>query len=199
MQPLQVLGGLLLTLVLPGYLLVKAVLPHGPTTGSRRTDRGLLAFLSVTLSVALTILVGTLLGFQGRFAGFATGTPTLEASLAGVSLVLFLVALRRGAFPHVSAFLGRDTAPPREPRGVVRVAARVRSELQDLQELRHSESALTGRILKIRLRNLRPQPESEREHRRETLEALEARRRALREEAQRLEDLITRHRYGGSA
>lgn len=116
-NPLQAVAGLALIFLLPGYFLVKAVFPrerlsedfHGP----------LVLFLSVSMSLVITILVGSVLGFlpkpagaeKGFFQGAATGFPYIELALVGVTVLLALVAAVRGAFP----FLRSRRAPRAEP------------------------------------------------------------------------------------
>jgi hypothetical protein len=116
MNPLQSALALALIAFLPGFLLVKALFPRRP---GEDFDGVMQLFMSVTLSVVLTILVGTTLGFlphgdgRGYFQGSETGAPFIELSLGALSLALFVAALYRGAFPRLSKKLGlRVPAPP---------------------------------------------------------------------------------------
>ncbi len=115
MNPAQVVLGGLLALVIPGYFITKALFPRGFERGP---DWVLTAFLTVILSISTSLLVGTILGFLpapkscatppcGFFQGAATGFPFIELSLALVTLVAFVAALARGAFPRLGGWLAR--------------------------------------------------------------------------------------------
>lgn len=93
-----------LLVVLPGFLLVQALLPPG-RVGLGRLER---AFLILAGGVTLVTLVGLFLGFlpheeRGRLSTFATGAPNAEILLLGVCAVLFYVGLARGAYPRLAA------------------------------------------------------------------------------------------------
>ena len=100
-----------LLVVLPGVLLVNAVLPPG-----RSSVRGLeRAYLSVAGGALLLMLVGVVLGFlphsgQGYFETLATGMPSVELAMIAVCVLLGYVGLRRGAYPRVEAMLQRRRA-----------------------------------------------------------------------------------------
>lgn len=108
MNPLTVLGGLLLLFFLPGFLLLHALFPGRRYFGPFHPFA--LPLLSVVTSVAVVVVVGTILGFlpgsppggpdgKGWFQGSQSGAPVLEIALGGLSLGLFVVAAWRGAFP----------------------------------------------------------------------------------------------------
>lgn len=108
MNPLVVLGGLLLLFFLPGFLLLHALFPGRRYFGPFHPFA--LPILSVVLSAAVVVVVGTILGFlpggppggeagKGWFQGSQTGAPVLEVVLGALSACLFVVALLRGAFP----------------------------------------------------------------------------------------------------
>lgn len=101
MNPVQVGVALALILVLPGFFLVKAIWPRHRF--SRDFHALTVFFLSVVLSVSVTILATGVLAFLpgGRFTGAATGAPRIEATLAALTLVFAFAALARGAFPRV--------------------------------------------------------------------------------------------------
>ncbi len=93
-----VVGGLLL-FVLPGLALTRAVFPEwrlqGPGGLRRVVETATLAFV---MSIVLTVLVGSFLllspgGFQAAWSD-----PVLEAVLAAITIVGFLVAGLRGGF-----------------------------------------------------------------------------------------------------
>lgn len=115
-NPFQAALGLLLVFVLPGYFLVKAL--FGKARLSADFHGVTVAFLSIVMSVVVTILVGSGLGFlpkpaaweKGWFQGAATGAPILEIALAGVTLLFAAVALARGAFPRVTRGLSKSAA-----------------------------------------------------------------------------------------
>lgn len=84
-NPLRIVVGLALILLLPGYALVSALLPRGDPDGIGGTERVVLAF---ALSLAVTLLGGIALSASG--IGFFQ-TPLLGL-LAGVTLVGTAVA-----------------------------------------------------------------------------------------------------------
>lgn len=100
MLPLWAYPGLVLTSLLPGWLLLRAVWPHERVRDPFSFLRALV--LAVGLSIAVTIVVGSILGFlphgeTGLFtpAGIAVG-------LLVASGALFAWGVRRGAFPRLS-------------------------------------------------------------------------------------------------
>ena len=100
--PEAVAGGALL-FALPGLAVARAVFPEwrfrGPDGLRRVLETVTLGFV---LSVALTVLVGgALLGIApGGFAA-SWGDPLLEAALAAIALVAFVVGLFEGAYARV--------------------------------------------------------------------------------------------------
>lgn len=142
-NPLQALVALALIFILPGFFLVKAVFPRRRLSEDFHAPYVL--FLSVTMSIVVTILVGTTLGFlpkpagaeKGYFQGAATGFPFIEIALGGVTLVLAAAAVLRGAFPRVYAGLrpvvesvepAPDTGGLREVAATRAAASRARRE-----------------------------------------------------------------------
>lgn len=108
MNPLNLLMAVVLVLLLPGYTLTRAIFPVAPA--SWRHPGAMVLFLTVSLSVAITILAGALLAFlphpegtKGWFQGAATGMPVLEATLLGLSFAFFLAGIARGAYPRLHA------------------------------------------------------------------------------------------------
>lgn len=103
MDPLvaaEVVIGLLLVFLLPGYALTKAIFPEwrvrGPTAALRAVE---LLTLSLVLSVVATILVGFVLA-NGPGPGFSASwsDPVLEVVLAALTLLALAVGAVRGAF-----------------------------------------------------------------------------------------------------
>jgi len=125
-EPVRILSGLLLVLLVPGYALIAAVFPRsGPilarspeasTTffgraGAEADDeaRGLVRLtLSLAASVAVTSLVGIALGTTAAFS-----TRSLAVGLAGVTLVC-----------SITAFARRTRLPP-EAQYVPAIASRL--------------------------------------------------------------------------
>lgn len=202
MTPVRLVAGLLLVAFLPGFLLIQAAFPRGLPHGRRPGSSASLTLLvSVALSLAVTTLVGLVLGFlpadgQGAFQGGATGAPIQEAVLVALSLVLFVAAYRRGAFPRLAGLLGWSPEPP--ARGPREAPSR-RPTLDRLVQVRRGETQLTLRILRVRLRSILPQADSAQRHRERTVERLRQARDDLRREAESLEEELSRARFGGSA
>ncbi|HVL48669.1 MAG TPA: DUF1616 domain-containing protein [Candidatus Thermoplasmatota archaeon] len=104
MNPIQSAVALALIAFVPGFFLVKALFPRPRAAGF---DALLTGFLSVATSLAITIVVGVVLGFlpaegRGYFQAAGSGFPFIESSLALVSVALAAVAWRRGAFRRES-------------------------------------------------------------------------------------------------
>lgn len=96
---------LALLVVVPGALLLNALLPPHRS----RLTRVERAYLSLAGGALLLMLVGVVLGMlphgsTGWFGSLATGGfPHLELALLAVSIGLFYVGLRRGAYPGLVA------------------------------------------------------------------------------------------------
>lgn len=92
--------GLLLVFFVPGYALTRATFPEWRLRGPEAPMRLLETFtLSFALSVVLTVLVGyaLLAAAPGGFQPYWT-EPVLEAVLAGIAAVGFVVGWLRGAY-----------------------------------------------------------------------------------------------------
>ncbi len=121
---LQVVGGALLTLTLPGYALAAALFPRtAPLTRFRRVGRrgrsdgplprGLHPLERAVVAAVLSLIVTPTVGFSLHFTGPGVTRFTLLASLAGFTLAA-------GAWGAWSRF----AAPPHErPRFVLRTPA----------------------------------------------------------------------------
>jgi hypothetical protein len=111
-SPPEVVVGLLLVFALPGYGITKATFPEwrlrGPDALLRVVEVGT---LSLVLSVTVTILVGFILGnLPGSFFQAGWSDPLLEAILAVITAVAFVVAVLRGGFSKTA-----PTGPTPEP------------------------------------------------------------------------------------
>lgn len=104
LETLRLLLVLALLVVLPGWLLTKALFPRPGTL--RPAER---AYLSVAGGVVVLVLIGVVLGFlphgdDGHLQTVATGgMPNAELATLAVSALLFWIGLNRGAFPRVAA------------------------------------------------------------------------------------------------
>ena len=151
MNPLTVLGGLVLLFFLPGFLLLHALFPGRRYFGPFHPFA--MPLLSVVVSVAVLVVVGTGLGFlpgsppgsepgRGWFQGSQSGVPVLEVVLGSLSLVLFGVAALRGAFPLLGRRREYESTPERgEPE-----------EVTLLRDLRLEEERLRKEASRIRRR-----------------------------------------------
>lgn len=111
-ETLRILLAVALLVVVPGVLLVNALLPP-PTARLRRSER---AALGVTAGMLLLMLVGVVLGFlphgeRGSFSTFATGFPHVEIVTVSLAAILFWVGAQRGAYPSVTARWPRLAQP----------------------------------------------------------------------------------------
>lgn len=120
MEPLAageaVVGALLLFFV-PGYTIAKAVFPERRAAGPHGVGWAIeLVALALVLSVVLTVTVGYLL-LVGAAGGFSAswGDPLLEAVLAAIALVAFVVGWLEGAYARTPP---PARVPPEEPGGV---------------------------------------------------------------------------------
>ena len=113
LEALRLALALLLLIVLPGWLLVRALFPR-PGILSRVQE----AYLALGGGVLVLMTVGIVLGFlpraggRGQLQSLATGgMPNVELATLAVSLVLFWIGAARGAYPRVSARFPRLAAP----------------------------------------------------------------------------------------
>lgn len=132
-------AGALLLFFVPGYAVTKALFPEWRVRGPEGTRRLLeIATLSFVASIGLTVVVGygILNLAPGGFAA-AWSDPLLEAVLAAVALVAFVVALRRGAFARTP-----PPAPAAPPEGGEEGAWELSRELErlgrDERRIQHS-------------------------------------------------------------
>ena len=150
MDPLTILGGLVLLFVAPGFLLLHALFPGRRYFGPFHPVA--MPILCICVSVAVLVVVGSALGFlpgsptsdgRGWFQGSQAGAPILELTLGGLCLPLFAVAWWRGAFP----LLGRkaEYAAQTPDRGEP-------EEVTLLRDLRLQEARLRRECARIRVR-----------------------------------------------
>ena len=113
-NPAEAAVGLALVFVLPGFAIGRATFPEwrfrGPDALTRVVET---AALSLLLSVGVTILLGFgWLNLPGTGFAATWSNPTLELSLAAVTVVALVVAWGRGAFRRAP-----PPAPALEPEG----------------------------------------------------------------------------------
>lgn len=192
-SPLGVLLGIVLVFLAPGFFLLQALFPGRRFFGPFHPV-ALLA-LSVACSVAITIVVGSLLGFlpggtadgRGWFQGAQTGTPVLELTLGGLSVMLFLVAWARRAFPLLGR--GREVEAHVE-RGEP-------EEVTRLRDLRLEEERLRKEARRVRKRAAQSRDVGVKGALAEAAEELDADRKTLRVRAREIEHRAGVRRYGG--
>ncbi len=144
---LESIAGLLLLFVLPGFTTARALFPEWRLAGPRSL-RPLVetAVLSFVLSVVLTVLVGYALlaaapgGFRASWSD-----PLLEAVLAAVTVIAFVVGLVRGGYP-VHGGRATASAGPEEPDPweLTRTLDRLR-RAQELEEERAADEPASRR------------------------------------------------------
>jgi hypothetical protein len=119
MEPLAVgeaIAGGALVFFLPGFVVAKAAFPERRVRGPDGVRWAIeLVALGLVLSVVLTVVVGELL-LAGAPGGFSAswGDPLLEAILAGVALVAFVIGWFEGAY---AARAPEGSPRSREPGG----------------------------------------------------------------------------------
>lgn len=193
-DPISVIVGLLLLFFLPGYMLLHALFPGRRYFGPFHPFA--LPALGVVVSVAILVLVGTLLGFlpggpngMGWFQGGKTGAPVLEISLAAISAALFGLAWWRGSFPLLGR--KREDEPPVE-----------RGEPEDvtlLRDLRLEEERLRKEAKRIRRRAGESRDVGVRSALQEAATDLDEERGDVAKRAEQLERRAGERRYGRTA
>jgi hypothetical protein len=134
----EVAAGLLLVFVLPGFTLAKAIFPEWRVRGAVAIERGVeLATLSFLLSVVLTVLVGFVLagvpsvGFHADWSD-----PLLEAVLAALAAVAFVVGWGRGAYRR-EAPVGPTPERAGGSEGGWELLRKLEQNARDSRRLRH--------------------------------------------------------------
>ncbi|MCI4366082.1 MAG: DUF1616 domain-containing protein, partial [Thermoplasmata archaeon] len=96
-------AGLLLVFFLPGYTTTRALFPEWRLRGSEAWRRGVeTVTLGFVISIGWTVVIAYLL-LEGGPSGFAASwtDPALEAALALVTVIAFLVGWWEGAYARV--------------------------------------------------------------------------------------------------
>lgn len=138
----RVLGALVLTFFLPGYLLVNVLYPRKGEL-DREYDVLYRITLGIVLSIAVTVLWDFLLNSFGvnpqTGLGYVVG-PNIAGGLLGLSALFFVLGWWRGAYPwmaRVHPALARIPKPaPGDLFGGDDEDARMRMRLEDLAERR---------------------------------------------------------------
>lgn len=197
MNPLTVVGGLLLLFFLPGFLLLCAIFPRRRWFGPFHPAA--LPAMSILASVTILVLVGSVLGFlpggiggRGWFQGSQSGAPVLETVLGAMSAALFVVAWWRGAFPLLrarGAFRPRSTPEDWIERGEP-------EEMTTLRDLRLEEERLRKEALRVRKRARESKDPGVRLALSEVADDLERKRTSVANRARETERLAAERRYG---
>lgn len=195
-NPATILLGLVLLFFAPGFTLLHALFPGRRYFGPFHPIA--MPTLSVVVSVGVLVLVGTALGFlpggpgddaRGWFQGGQTGAPILELTLAGIALVLFVVAWWRGAFPLLGRRAEYDGWTERgEPE-----------EITLLRDLRLEEERLRKEAARVRRRARGSRDTGVKTALSEAASELEEDRRAVSARARDLEKRAGERRYGAQA
>lgn len=191
MDPASIMGGIALLFVLPGYLLLQALFPQRRWFGPFHAIA--VPTLSVVTSVAILVVVGTVLGFlpggpgdKGWFQGNQSGAPVLEIVLGALSFMLLGVAVWRGAFPLLRAGRPYDGWTERsEPE-----------EVTLLRDLRLEEARLTREVRKVTARARRESDAGVQRALQEAAGELARRRDRVTDQARQLEHEAGVRRYG---
>lgn len=168
----------------PGFFLLHALFPGRRYYGAFHPVA--MPSISIVVSVSILVVVGSALGFVGKFEGNQTGAPLLEAALAAISLALFLVGWYRGAFP----LLGRKVefkswAERGEPE-----------EVTLLRDVRLEEDRLRKEIARVRKRARESRDVGVRTALSEAADDLQKERDDLAHRAVELESRSGERRYG---
>lgn len=200
MNPLTIVGGLLLLFFLPGYFLLQALFPRRRWFGPFHPLA--LPTMSVFTSVVLLVLVGSLLGFlpggiggKGWFQGSHTGAPVLEVVFGALSLLLFGIAALRGAFPLLTGRgrqrLAQKVVPTNEwvERGEP-------EEVTRLRDIRLEEERLRKEAARIRQRARESRDLGVRTALNEAADELVRQRHEVQRRAREIERRAAEQRYG---
>ena len=202
---LRIVFGILLIFVLPGTMLIKAMFPRPGELDEEYNGLYVLT-LGMATSVCLTILVGFVLGSM-PVKEDGTGwfdTPYIVASLAGLTLVFFVIGWWRGAYPWLGLAhpkLARFPLPADAPRGTKRhdeLLARIEELTKEHDRLKREVRDLLrrerthGRKEAKRYKERRLEAEKELDRVREELDVAKEKQAKLIFEAKQKED--KRHR-----
>lgn len=197
-SPLGVILGIALLFFAPGYFLLHALFPGRRYFGPFHLFA--LPALSVVVSVAITILVGTILGFlpapnggRGWFQGAQSfdgdGAPVLEVTLGAIALALFALGWWRGSFPLLGREADYDNIAERgEPEDVTM-----------LRDLRLEEERLRKETIRVRKRARASKDLGVRGALTEAARDLASERRDVAVKARAVESKAGERRYGRDA
>jgi hypothetical protein len=199
-NPLTVVGGLLLLLFLPGFFLLQALFPRRRWFGPFHAFA--LPAFSVLASLVILVLVGAVLGFlpggtggKGWFQGSQTGAPILETTLGALTVILFAAAWARGAFP----LLSRSARGLHDAKIVAVHEWSERGEPEEmtlLRDLRLEEERLRKEALRVRQRARESKDVGVRSALTEAADDLTRRRNEVARRARDLERRAGELRYG---
>lgn len=192
----RVIGALILTFLLPGWLLVNVLYPR-----KGELDREYDALYRLTLGIVLSIAVTVLWGFALNSLGVnpATGlgyvqTPEIAAGLLGLSLLFFVLGWWRGAYRWMGRLHPALARSPKPARSDLLTAEekdhRLRLQLEELAEQREKLRRTIKdfeRRMNLQSADARSHYETKRDEARSELKKIEARLRAL--EAERATEL----------
>jgi Protein of unknown function (DUF1616) len=140
---LEIFAGLLLVFALPGYAITKATFPEWRLQGPEALLRAVeIGTLSLVLSVAVTILVGFVLGvLPGNYFLAGWSDPLLETVLAAITGIGLVAAVLRGAFHRLP-----PSAPATEPdpgeEAPFALTRALEADRREARRLRHAIRAL---------------------------------------------------------
>jgi hypothetical protein len=187
LEALRFIFGLLLIFVLPGTMLIKAMFPRKGEL-DEEYNRLYVLTLGMATSVCLTILVGFVLGslpLQDDGKGwFRAGY--ISVSLAGLTVIFFLMGWWRGAYPWLGLVhprMARFPVPVDAPRGT----RRHDQLMAHIEELTHDHDLLK-REVKDLLKRERTHGRKMAKHFREEREKAEKKMDRLREELDRAKE-----------
>jgi len=187
LELLQIVAGLLLIFVLPGTMLIKAMFPR-PGELDEEYNGLYVMTLGMATSICITILVGFVLGSLPERSGGKGwfDAPFIVAGLVSVTLVFFVVAWWRGAFPWLGLLhkgLARFPMPAEAPSGTKR-----HDELLSQIELMTRERDALKREVKDMLRRERAHGRELSDHYRERREKAEAELKTVNERLDRAKE-----------
>jgi len=193
-SPLGAFLGLLLIFFAPGFFLLQALFPRRRYFGP--FHKAAVGVLSVALSAAITVLVGTILGFlpggpdgRGWFQGSQTGAPIIELTLGGLSVIFFGIAWARGAFPLLRGARDVETMPERgEPE-----------EVTMLRDMRLEEERLRQEAARVRKRASQSRDVGVQSALNDAASDLDQERKGVATRARDVERAAGERRYGMSA
>jgi hypothetical protein len=194
LEALRIVFGLLLIFVLPGTMLIKAMFPR-PGELDEEYNGLYVITLGMATSVCLTILVGFVLGsLPVRDSGKGWfDAPFIVLSLVLVTVVFFVIAWWRGAFPWLGLVhrrLARFPMPADAPGGTKRHD----DLLAEIEELAMKRDALK-REVKDLLRRERAEGARMSEHYKERRQKAEADLKEVNTKLERAKEQQSKYIY----